>query len=74
MRLRKVVAIDMRLRKVVGKKRETHFSWICDMFIGSDIGTKFERLAKIMAGVQREVKEIKEKLLKTVERRLMEEV
>ena len=58
---------------VLGKKNSS-FRWMCETCRDQDIGTKIERLLMTVVGVKKEITQMKEQLLETVERSLMEKV
>ena len=47
---------------------------MCETCRDQDIGTKIKRLLKTVVGVKMEITQMKEQLLETVERSLMEKV
>ena len=57
---------------IFGKKNS--FRWMCETCRDQDIGTKIERLLMTVVGVKKEITQMKEQLLETVERSLMEKV
>ena len=58
---------------VFGKKNSS-FRWMCETCRDQDIGTEIERLLMTVVGVKMEITQMKEQLLETVERSLMEKV
>ena len=50
------------------------FRWMCETCRDQDIGKKIERLLMTVVGVKMEITQMKEQLLETVERSLMEKV
>ena len=58
---------------VLGKKNSS-FRWMCETCRDQDIGTKIERLLMTVVEVKKEITQMKEQLLETVERSLMEKV
>ena len=58
---------------VIGKKGSP-FRWMCETCRNQDIGKKNERLLMTVAQVKKEITQMKEQLLETVERSIMEKV